>query len=118
MCYFIIIRIIYITWTITQPCYNELDTYTYYVHFHIPLYTSCSSDLQVYRLYMNSDEKPVIDENKFQYTSEMTTQHWTPEDGYKLLIKATDFQHTGKIWIGLLPLLGKFEDLMFTLRYV
>lgn len=32
---------------------------------------------------------------------------WTSQDGYKLLIKSKDYSETGKIWIGLKPLLGE-----------
>jgi len=58
-------------------------------------------------VYLNKDEKPVIEENKYMYSTEIKTDKWTIEDGYKLMIKSEEFPTTGKIWIALRPLLGE-----------
>ncbi|XP_052819342.1 uncharacterized protein LOC128245129 isoform X2 [Mya arenaria] len=64
----------------------------------------------VYDLYFNKEEKPDMHENKYFYTTEMKVDKWTPEDGYKLIIKSSEFSATGKIWIGLRPLLENSGD--------
>ena len=67
--------------------------------------------LQKYELYFNKGEKPKISENKYTFSTKMEKDEnddtWTLEDGYKLLIKSSEYSETGKIWIALRPLLGK-----------
>lgn len=36
----------------------------------------------------------------------MPSDYWTEEDGYKLIIRSNEFKFKGKIWIGILPILG------------
>lgn len=64
---------------------------------------------KIYKLYFNKDEKPKVPEKIYTYTTEMIKdgQMWTSGDGYKLLVKSSEYSETGKIWIGLKPILGK-----------
>jgi len=57
-------------------------------------------------VYLNSGEKPDLRENRYSFSAEIPVSSWTDEDGYILLIKASDFTLTGKIWMGLQPILG------------
>ncbi|KAH3862218.1 hypothetical protein DPMN_025184 [Dreissena polymorpha] len=63
-----------------------------------------------YDVYLRIAEKPNLKEKKFDYHTAMKTDHWTNEDGYKLLIKSSEFAGTGKIWIALKPLLEQGSD--------
>lgn len=65
---------------------------------------------QLYTLYFNKDEKPDIGKEIYSYSREMKRNDitWTWQDGYRVFIKATEYSETGKIWIGLKPLLGNY----------
>ncbi|WAQ96231.1 PK1L3-like protein, partial [Mya arenaria] len=65
----------------------------------------------VYKLYFNNEVKPDWTTNRYIYSTEMKLDKWTAEDGYKLIIKSSEFSATGNIWIGLQPLLENSEDL-------
>ena len=63
---------------------------------------------QIYEVYLNTGEKPDIVENVYEFKTTMQRDaNYTLEDGHKLLIKSSSFGSTGKIWIGLKPILGK-----------
>jgi len=57
-------------------------------------------------VYLNSGEKPDLRENKYSFSAEIPKSSWTDEDGYRLLIKASDVTFTGKMWMGLQPRIG------------
>ncbi|XP_053383373.1 uncharacterized protein LOC123564671 [Mercenaria mercenaria] len=104
-----------------DPTYEENDPdkmiYIMFDRQHadddILLFVRSSAKELIYELYFNKDEKPKISENKYTYSTEMkkNDKAWTLEDGYKLLIKSSDFSETGKVWIALRPLLENSDDL-------
>ncbi|KAL4239961.1 hypothetical protein ACF0H5_000758 [Mactra antiquata] len=109
-----------------QPTYDADDpNKMIYILFHrqhpeddMLIFLRPNSSELVYKLYFNKDEKPDITEGKYTYTTTMNKNDatWTVGDGYKLLIKSTEFAELGKIWIGLQPLLDNSQDWSLTTR--